>query len=257
LHGIFENIQMSIRFLNCGSIHPIFPPIKSGITCLLVETNKGLVLVDTGLGTGDYLNPGKLMRFFIATMRSGRDLQETAFYQIQRLGYPPSEVRHIIMTHLHLDHTGGLPDFPEAKVHLYHLEYKHIASGKSGWTYYNSHWDHGPDWVPHKLAGEKWFEFDAIRLDAFDPEIWLVPLVGHTPGHSGVAIRQQAGWVFHGGDAVPFNVDLDGIPDWISKLLLGPHIPKIRAFLKTHPEVKGVGAHMSPDSYERIKWFSR
>jgi glyoxylase-like metal-dependent hydrolase (beta-lactamase superfamily II) len=49
---------MAIHFLNCGSMRPYFPPVTSGITCLLVETDRGPLLVDTGLGTGDFLLPG-------------------------------------------------------------------------------------------------------------------------------------------------------------------------------------------------------
>ena len=241
---------MSIRFLNCGSIRPYFPNVEGGITCILVETNDGLVLVDTGLGTNDYLHSGRLMRFFTAAMRSPRDVNETAIYQIQRLGYQSSDVRHIIMTHLHLDHAGGLPDFPHAKVHIYHPEHQHIHNDRLSWEFVPAHWAHEPDWVVHQLSGDSWYDFDAIQLKTFSPEIWLIPLVGHTKGHSGVAIRTESGWVLHGGDAVPFNMAVDEVPERISKMFIGPHVPRIREFMKQHPEVQVVGAHMTLDFYQ-------
>jgi len=74
--------------------------------------------VDTGLETQDYLNPGKRMDFFLKMIRSKRDVNETAPYQLQRLGDQRESVKHIIQTHLHLDHAGGLSDFPEAQVHV-------------------------------------------------------------------------------------------------------------------------------------------
>ena len=60
-------------------------------------------------------------------------------------------------------------------------------------------------YVLHKLANDKWFEFDAIHIKGFEPEIWLIPLTDHTPGHTAVAVKQDQGWVMFGGDAVPFN----------------------------------------------------
>ena len=243
---------MSIRFLNCGTMRPYFPRVENGITCLLAETNDGLVLVDTGFGIGDYLHPGRFMRFFTAAMRSPCDVNETAIKQIERLGYRSIDVHHIIMTHLHLDHAGGLSDFPHAKVHVYQPEYEHIFDKHPGWEYIPSHWAHKPDWVIHRLSGEYWYDFDAIQLKPFIPEIWLVPLIGHAAGHSAVAIRSETGWVLHGGDAVPFNMAVDEIPDRISKLVLGPHVPRIREVMKKHPEVQIVSAHMALDFYERL-----
>ena len=57
-----------------------------------------------------------------------------------------------------------------------------------------------------------------------------------------MAIRLGDRWILHGGDAVPFNVAVDDAPDWISRLFIGPHVPRIRTFMKTHPEVQVVGA---------------
>jgi hypothetical protein len=34
-------------------------------------------------------------------------------------------------------------------------------------------------------------------------------------------------------------------PDWVSGLMLGPHVPRIRAFMQAHPEIEVVGSHMA------------
>ena len=232
-------------------MRPYFPRVENGVTCLLIETNQGPVLVDTGFGTQDYLHPGKRMNFFLKMMRSERDVNETALYQLQRFGYKREDVKHIIQTHLHLDHAGGLPDFPNAQVHLYKPEHDHILSHRS-WEYIPDHWKHNPHWVLHELANDKWFEFEAIKLEGFEPEIWLVPLTGHTTGHMAVAVKQDQAWVMHGGDAVPFNAMMEGPPDWLSKILLGPHIPRIRKFIETNPQVKLAGSHMVLDFYNKV-----
>ena len=67
-----------------------------------------------------------------------------------------------------------------------------------------------------------------------------------------VAIKKEPGWVLHAGDAVPFDMKVDEVPDWISRLLIGPHVPRIREFMKLHPEVQVVGSHMSLDFYEKV-----
>lgn len=87
------------------------------VHCLLVETDDGLVLVEAGYGIADRTRPARLERVLMALSGSSRDLTETAARQVVGLGYAIEDVRRVVLTHLHLDHAGGLPDFPQAHVY--------------------------------------------------------------------------------------------------------------------------------------------
>ena len=218
---------------------------------MLIESDHGLVLVDTGLGTRDYVHaPGILSVFKLITIVPLDD-EEAAIRQVIRLGYRPEDVRHIVLTHMHFDHAGGLPDFPWAKVHVHQREYEAIKSGKiRRWTDggYNHHvLDHNPDLQLYDETGEKWYDFDAIRL-RIEPEMYLLPLFGHSPGHCGVAVKDGDGWLLHVADAASFAEDA---PEWMVRLVLGPHQPRLRDFDKAHPEVKMTTGHIWLDFFEK------
>jgi len=79
--------------------------------------------------------------------------------------------------------------------------------------YVPAQWAHGPKWSPHGVDGERWMGFDAIRaLPDTDEEVLLVPLLGHTKGHCGVAVRAEDGWLLHCGDAYFFRGEMDDTP---------------------------------------------
>jgi glyoxylase-like metal-dependent hydrolase (beta-lactamase superfamily II) len=168
--------------------------------CLLIETSKELVLVDTGLGSRDVTEPARLGTRWVRMNRPKLDMRETAVMQIEALGYQPEDVGHIILTHLDLDHAGGLSDFPQASVHVLKSELD-SALGSSHRRYRQAHWSHHPEWIAHGSGEERWFDFRATRLPMLDAEILLIPLAGHTIGHTGVAVRQDARWLLHCGDA--------------------------------------------------------
>ena len=81
-----------IHHLNCASMHPYVPAIDSIVNCLLIESDDGYLLVDTGFGRQDYLSPSPLVRAFTALLRTPRDLNETACAQVKRLGFDPQDV---------------------------------------------------------------------------------------------------------------------------------------------------------------------
>ncbi len=244
---------MTVFHLNCGSLYPLFPKgTQSILYCLLVETNKGLLLVDTGFGVQDYTQPTRFIRLFIRLLGMERRLEETAAYQIERRGFSREDVKDIVMTHLHCDHSGGLPDFPKARVHVSSTEYETAMkrSGLLGRFYEQAHWHHSPNWVVHNLEdSQDWFGFESVIIDAeLKPEARLVSLPGHTRGHCGVAVETVDGWLLHCGDATyPFYVEgepepplkplppvLVSPPGWIEKLVTGQGRPRLERLLRDH-----------------------
>lgn len=172
--------------------------------CLVVEGPLGLTLVDTGFGTADVADPAaRLGRAFLLATGARMSGRDTALAQIRELGYDPADVRDIVVTHLDLDHAGGLGDFPWARVHVRSAELEQAraqATRKDRERFRQVQWAHGPQWVEHGAGGDDWFGFDAVR--AVGEDVLLVPLPGHTRGHSGVAVRRPgAGWLLHAGDA--------------------------------------------------------
>ncbi|MEU9337101.1 MBL fold metallo-hydrolase [Streptomyces sp. NPDC048290] len=206
---------MKVHHLNCGTMRPWRAP--DGLVChvLLVETDSGLVLVDSGLGLQDAADPAKRFgpaRFYV---RPAFDTTEAATHQVAALGYDVRDVRHIVLTHFDADHTGGLADFPWAQVHLTTTE-NHAALHPKGFTergrYLTTHRAHNPLIIPHTLdGGEPWQGFpNAKELTDITDGIVMISLPGHTRGHAAIAVDAGTHWVLHVGDSFYHRGQIDG-----------------------------------------------
>jgi len=203
---------MKIHHLNCGSMLTSTAHLVCHV--LLIETDNGLVLVDSGFGLDDVAEPRRRIGPSRHLIRPLLDPDETAARQVERLGFRREDVRHIIVTHFDVDHIGGLSDFPGAQVHVTAAEAfgaVHSPSRREKNRYRSAQWAHRPKLVEHSPDGEKWRGFaSAKELDAVAPGIVLVSLPGHTRGHACVAVDAGARWVLHCGDAFYHRGTIDG-----------------------------------------------
>jgi glyoxylase-like metal-dependent hydrolase (beta-lactamase superfamily II) len=218
---------MKVHHLNCGTMYPIGGKLVDGrpgllrrshlvCHCLLIETGDGLVLVDTGFGRQAVENPSRwLGRNFVTFTGPQPTIEDSAAAQITALGLSPEDVRHIVPTHLDIDHAGGLADFPNALVHVRAEEHRVATAPKhprERTRFRGAQFAHNPQWSIYDESGESWFGFEAVReLKGLPPEILLVPLAGHTMGHAGVAVDTGDGWLLHAGDAYFFHGQLDPV----------------------------------------------
>ncbi len=205
---------MSIHHLNCGTLHPpsrllvngqggLFEPATMACRCLLIPTGDTWTLVDTGIGKPDLGDPiGRLGPRFIRMTRPALDATEPAVTQVTGLGIDPRSVTDIVLTHLDLDHAGGLVDFPWARIHLAadHLGLVVPALRKVGtWRLRPVQWAHRPSWVPARKT-EEYAGRPAARIN---DRVRLVALDGHLDGHCGVVIdRPGEPTLIHAGDAI-------------------------------------------------------
>ena len=167
----------------------------------VIEHPEGLMIVDTGeisaIGNQDkYLaEESRFMRYFF---KHGAkfDVNETdeLDHQLASINLKTEDVKLVVLTHLHLDHTDGLKFFPAAEIMVGELEYKH-PNGNMPTTY--------PSWFkPNPVI------YNKNRADIFgeafaissSEDLLYIPTPGHTAGHSSVIFKTDDFDIIFAGD---------------------------------------------------------
>lgn len=150
----------------------------------LIASNQGLILCDAGLG-----------------FRTESD-ELLIHHNIKQLGFDPEDVKYVLMSHLHKDHTGGLVDFkdgigrvafPEAEYIIQRGEWENAYSLESA-SYRTDIFD-----VIQRSGNLVLVEGEGI----VNHEIRYEVNGGHTEFHQAFHIETGGEHFFFGGDVLP------------------------------------------------------
>jgi len=183
---------------------------------LIRHPSAGAILVDTGLhpsvATDPRENFGALAsRFSKITLAPGEDVPS----QLRRRGLEPGEVPVVVMTHLHVDHSSAVSEFPESTFVVSETEWRAAASGPSPMMngYRRAHFDYAFEY--------RTVDFDRANVDSYasfgrtfdlfgDGSVRLAFTPGHSAGHMSVIAHLAKHDFVIGGDTTYTQAQLDG-----------------------------------------------
>ena len=243
-------------WLQGGKKGRVTGPISS---YLVDHPTHGLVLIDTALGSAsaeslrDY--PGR-----VPTKALGLEMGVPVFHRLAEAGFDPADVKHIVCTHLHLDHAGGIADFPGAELWVDEQEWASAAKTTPLGGYRTGPYD---DVKPHFLqfeGTEAYGPFPA-HVDLFgDGSLIVLPSAGHTAGSVMVLVNLPEGsWLFM-GDAAWLDEHWQGpipksrLASWLiedDRRSAWEAIQRTHAWAKVHPDIQIVPGH-EPATVERM-----
>jgi N-acyl homoserine lactone hydrolase len=171
----------------------------------VIELPDGLVVVDTGeisaiMNLDKYLaKESQFMRYFFHhSAKFGVSREDELNFQFEKINLKLDNVKLVVLTHLHLDHTDGLKFFPHQEILVGDYEFNH-QNGNMPTTY--------PSWFkPNRV------KYKQNRMDVFNEayaitkseDLLYVPTPGHTKGHSSVILKTDEFDIFFAGD-VSYN----------------------------------------------------
>jgi len=152
----------------------------------LIEHERGYVLFDTGNAYETVNN--KLEHWGEGTLAAYDPIMredEWVVNAIKKVGIKAEDIKYVIMSHLHLDHAGGVGHFPNAKyiVQRDELHFAYVPDYYMKAAYIRADFDKDVEWLI--LDG-----FNDDNFDVFGDGKMIIKFTpGHTPGHQSLLLN--------------------------------------------------------------------
>ncbi len=181
---------------------------------LLEHRERGPILIDAPFGWEGPSNLGSMVGGLL--VQAGLSFREawSVVPRVEAQGYGAADVEHVLMTHLHYDHTGGMKSLPYATYHLSFEEWEAARRGSGASAMAQGYLQR--DYLSLKPRikrhrGVPKLGDGVAGHDVFgDGSVEMVALPGHTEGHCGYRVHREHGApLFFVGDAVFTREQLD------------------------------------------------
>ncbi len=210
------------------------------VNAYAIERHDGVILVDTG-ASASFMRLPRWHPYFRFCVRFDIEPEEEAGPQLKALGIGSADVKRVVLTHLHIDHDGGLSHFPTSEILVSPAELAR-ATGVAGQLR-----GHLPqrrpkafDPKPLILDDGPYGPFQRSKRLTADGAIVAVATPGHTRDHLSVIVEDGEAAVFIAGDA-SYNEEtmLKGAVDGVSddEAQAAATLAAIQAFAKARPMI--------------------
>lgn len=267
---------IKIHILHCGSVwvdravpfyektlHPMpytgffrgeNKKVRLPVSAYLIEHPKGLVLIDTGWHTDVRKDGGREHLGLLHWLINKADLPEgqAVTEQLAKLGYQPSDIDYLVMSHLHTDHASGMQLLKDARKILVSRQEWHETKRRK-LTYLPAMWD-GLDIEIFDFQKSDYGN-ERKAFDLFgDDSVVFVNTPGHTLGLAATLVQNNGKFVLLASDVGYAE------KSWKEMLLPGVQVDKqkVKASLEwvgmmsQHPDCIKVIANHDPEIKPQI-----
>jgi N-acyl homoserine lactone hydrolase len=166
-----------------------------------IEHRDGVIVVDTGQGA-HLLDTGKSLHPYLRWEVAFRiEREQEIGPQLRALGIGPRDVKRVVLTHLHMDHDGGLAHFSDSEI----LVSRGELNTARGWAgrirgYLPNRWPGWFDPKPLDLAAEPFGPFAASARLTADGAVIAIATPGHTADHVSIIVQDGDTSIMLAGD---------------------------------------------------------
>ncbi len=184
-----------------------------------IEHDEGVIVVDTGETAQVHVRGyhPSWHPFYRRAVRFSVHPDEEIGPRLRALGISPRDVRHVVLTHLHTDHAGGLAHLTGSKIWVAKQEFER-AQGWGGRIqgYLPHRWPKWwqPEWIQFASGTVGPFKQSMALTKAED--VLIVPTPGHTPHHASVIVRGSPSFFLAGDTSYNQQLLLEETCDGVS-----------------------------------------